>query len=93
MPKTQVGIVGGGPSGPPLSQRLYRAGEQYSESACARVWKATRFSWWFMTLTQRFSDDPLSHELQLAELDYLAESEAVSNAVAENYTEQTPKAP
>ena len=60
--------------------------EQYSDRALARVWKATRFSWWFTTLMHKFSDDPLAHRLQLAELEYIAESEAASKAVAENYT-------
>lgn len=59
--------------------------EEYSDRALARVWKATRFSWWFTMLMHRFSDDPLSQKLQLAELEYLAESEAASKAVAENY--------
>jgi p-hydroxybenzoate 3-monooxygenase len=68
----------------------YRAGGEtllgeYSARALARVWKATRFSWWFTTVMHKFSDDPFAHKLQLAELDYLSESRAASQAVAENY--------
>jgi p-hydroxybenzoate 3-monooxygenase len=59
--------------------------DEYSSRALARVWKATRFSWWFTTLMHRFSDDPFAHKLQLAELEYLATSEAASKVVAENY--------
>jgi len=68
----------------------YRSGtenllKQYSEVALARVWKATRFSWWFTTLMHKFSDESFAHKLQLAELDYLAGSDAASRAFAENY--------
>jgi p-hydroxybenzoate 3-monooxygenase len=59
--------------------------DQYSPRALDRVWKATRFSWWFTTLMHRFSDDPFARQLQLAELAYLAESRAASQVVAENY--------
>jgi p-hydroxybenzoate 3-monooxygenase len=76
-----------------LSEALaeyYRSGsetllEEYSPRALARVWKATRFSWWFSTLTHKFSDDPLARKLQLAEFMYLAESDAACRVVAENY--------
>ena len=69
---------------------FYRAGrstllDEYSPRALDRVWKATRFSWWFTTLTHRFSDDPCAHRLQVAELTYLSQSTAASQTVAENY--------
>ena len=68
----------------------YRSGrdtllEEYSSRALARIWKAERFSWSFTMLMHRFSDDAFDHKLQLAELDYLAESRAASQAFAENY--------
>ncbi len=68
----------------------YRAGssqllDEYSARALARVWRATRFSWAFTTLMHRLSDDPFAQRLQLAELEYLAESRAASTAMAENY--------
>ena len=76
-----------------LSEALvefYRSGseallDEYSSRALARVWKAIRFSWWFTTLMHKFSDDPLARKLQLAELEYLSQSDAASKAVAENY--------
>ncbi|TLY73487.1 MAG: 4-hydroxybenzoate 3-monooxygenase [Gammaproteobacteria bacterium] len=59
--------------------------DEYSARALGRVWKATRFSWWFTTLMHRFSEDPFAQRLQLAELEYLARSTAASQTVAENY--------
>jgi p-hydroxybenzoate 3-monooxygenase len=69
---------------------FYRAGsptllEEYSARALGRVWKATRFSWWFTTLLHRFSADPFAERLQLAELEYLARSAAAARLLAENY--------
>jgi p-hydroxybenzoate 3-monooxygenase len=69
---------------------FYRAGsptllEEYSARALRRVWKATRFSWWFTTLLHRFSADPFAQRLQLAELEYLAGSAAAARSLAENY--------
>jgi p-hydroxybenzoate 3-monooxygenase len=68
----------------------YRGGgetllEEYSARALGRVWKATRFSWWFTTLMHKFSEDSFAHRLQLAELEYLAASPAAAKAFAENY--------
>jgi len=68
----------------------YRTGstesiDRYSELCLRRVWKAVRFSWWFTTLTHKFSDDPFSHRLQLAELDYLTGSQVALTSLAENY--------
>ena len=59
--------------------------DEYSARALDRVWKATRFSWWFTMLMHRFPDDSFAHQLQIAELKYLAQSQAASRAVAENY--------
>ena len=68
----------------------YRTGsnelmDHYSEQCLRRIWKAVRFSWWFTSLTHRFSDDRFSHRLQLAELDYLTGSTAALTSAAENY--------
>jgi p-hydroxybenzoate 3-monooxygenase len=58
----------------------------YSQKALARVWKASRFSWWFTSITHRFPDrDPIERQLQRAEIDYLRNSEAAQAAFAENY--------
>ena len=59
--------------------------ERYSETCLRRVWKAVRFSWWFTSMTHRFSDDEFAHRLQLAELDYVTGSEAGRMTIAENY--------
>src|SRR5882672_927951 len=59
--------------------------DRYSAQCLRRIWKAVRFSWWFTSITHNFSDDPLSHRLQLAELDYLTGSSAALTSVAENY--------
>jgi len=59
--------------------------DEYSARALSRVWKATRFSWWFTTLMHRFSADPFAQRLQWAELEYLSRSTAASRTVAENY--------
>jgi p-hydroxybenzoate 3-monooxygenase len=69
---------------------FYRSGsttliDEYSNRALNRVWKATRFSWWFTTLMHKFSEDPFAYRLQLAELSYLAQSPAASRSLAENY--------
>jgi p-hydroxybenzoate 3-monooxygenase len=68
----------------------YRTGraesiDSYSERCLRRIWKAVRFSWWFTSLTHKFSDDPFSHRLQLAELEYLSESRSAMSSLAENY--------
>jgi p-hydroxybenzoate 3-monooxygenase len=68
----------------------YRGGsesllDEYSTRALGRVWKATRFSWWFTTLMHKFSDDSFAHQMQLAELEYIAASPAAATVFAENY--------
>ncbi|QQA41690.1 4-hydroxybenzoate 3-monooxygenase [Pelagovum pacificum] len=58
----------------------------YSARALSRVWKATRFSWWFTTLMHRFPDQhPFDQHLREAELDLLATSPRAQAAFAENY--------
>jgi p-hydroxybenzoate 3-monooxygenase len=58
----------------------------YSDSCLRRVWKASRFSWWFTSLMHQFPDTgAIGHQLQRAELDYLVNSRAASTAMAENY--------
>jgi len=58
---------------------------EYSGRALRRVWRATRFSWWFTNLMHRFSNETFAAKLQQAELDYLSQSEAASRSVAESY--------
>jgi p-hydroxybenzoate 3-monooxygenase len=51
-----------------------------------RVWRASRFSWWFTSLMHRFpGNGEIDQKLQEAELDYLIHSESGSRSVAENY--------
>jgi p-hydroxybenzoate 3-monooxygenase len=59
--------------------------DEFSARALSRVWKATRFSWWFTTLMHKFPGDSFDQKLQFAELKYLSESRAASQAMAENY--------
>lgn len=60
--------------------------EAYSDRCLKRVWKASRFSWWFTSLMHRFPDGgEIGHKLQQAELDYLAGSRAAQTVMAENY--------
>ncbi len=49
---------------------------RYSATALHWVWNAVRFSWWFTTRMHKLSADPLDHRLQVAELDYRANSAA-----------------
>jgi len=70
---------------------FYRDGDEaglagYSARALARVWKAERFSWYLTGLMHRFPDaGPFERAMQVAELDYIAGSEAMQTAIAENY--------
>jgi p-hydroxybenzoate 3-monooxygenase len=59
----------------------------YSAKALARVWKAERFSWWMTSVLHRFPDGgAFGERLQMAELDYLTQSDAAMSVLAENYT-------
>ena len=70
---------------------FYRRGNSgsldgYSARALARVWRAERFSWWFTGLTHRFPEaDAFARKIQIAELAYLRQSEALQAAFSENY--------
>ena len=58
----------------------------YSDKALARVWKSERFSWSLTKLLHRFPDDgPFERRMQVAELDYIANSTAAQASIAENY--------
>jgi p-hydroxybenzoate 3-monooxygenase len=60
--------------------------DRYSEICLARVWKAQRFSSWMTSMLHRLPGaDPFQLRLQLAELDYVARSEAARRTLAENY--------
>ena len=59
--------------------------EEYSSRALRRVWKATRFSWWFTSVMHKLSSEEFAAKLQHAELDYLSRSESASRSLAESY--------
>ncbi len=60
--------------------------DRYSERALARVWKATRFSWWFTTTMHRFPDQSaFDQHIQESELAYLEASTAAQTVLAEQY--------
>src|SRR5690606_21632303 len=71
--------------------RFFRRGDKggidgYSARALARVWKSERFSWQLTMLMHRFPEHgPFERRMQVAELDYIAESEAAQKSIAENY--------
>ena len=58
----------------------------YAERALDRVWKSSRFSWFLTTLMHRFPEDgAFGRRMQVAELDYIANSRAAQTTIAENY--------
>ncbi|MBO6790893.1 MAG: 4-hydroxybenzoate 3-monooxygenase [Dinoroseobacter sp.] len=70
-----------------LYDENYSAGiETYSANALARVWKASRFSWWMTSTLHRFpTQTAFDQNMQEAELSYLENSRAAQTALAENY--------
>jgi len=70
---------------------FYKAGkkeglESYSEKCSRRVWKVQRFSWWMTSMLHRFqNEDSFSHNIHIAELDYVTSSRAAATTLAENY--------
>jgi len=60
--------------------------KDYTKRALARVWKSERFSWSLTKLMHRFPEDgAFERAMQVAELDYIAHSEAAQTCIAENY--------
>jgi p-hydroxybenzoate 3-monooxygenase len=60
--------------------------DAYSATCLRRVWKAQRFSWWMTRLVHLFPEEtPFDRRRQVAELDYVANSEAAAKSLAENY--------
>jgi p-hydroxybenzoate 3-monooxygenase len=70
---------------------FYRSGrtdllDAYSATCLRRVWKAQRFSWWMTRLFHLFPEETaFDRKRQMAELDYLASSDAAMKSLAENY--------
>jgi p-hydroxybenzoate 3-monooxygenase len=60
--------------------------DAYSETCLRRVWRAEHFSWWMTSmLHQAPGADEFQRKLQLAQLRYVATSEAAATSLAENY--------
>jgi p-hydroxybenzoate 3-monooxygenase len=60
--------------------------EAYSATCLKRVWLAERFSWWMTSMLHRFhGETPFHHKVQLAELEYVVQSNAAATSLAENY--------
>ena len=60
--------------------------ESYETKALARVWKSSRFAWYLTSLMHHFPEDgEFSRKMQIAELDYIANSKAAQMSIAENY--------
>jgi p-hydroxybenzoate 3-monooxygenase len=59
----------------------------YTDTALARVWRATHFSWWMTTMLHVDpDDDAFGHQISRAQLDYVTTSRAMATSLAENYT-------
>jgi p-hydroxybenzoate 3-monooxygenase len=58
--------------------------DAYSDAALRRVWRCTHFSWWMTTMLHRHGDD-FDAQLQRAQLEWIARSDAAAAALAENY--------
>jgi len=71
--------------------RFFRDGnsggiDTYSQTALARIWKSERFSWSLTMLMHRFPEGgEFGRRMQIAELEYIANSRAARTAIAENY--------
>jgi p-hydroxybenzoate 3-monooxygenase len=69
----------------------YRSGDEsaldrYSDKCLRRVWRAEHFSWWMTSMLHLPPDeDPFGYRLRLAQLRYVATSEAAATSLAENY--------
>jgi p-hydroxybenzoate 3-monooxygenase len=60
--------------------------ERYSETCLRRVWRGEHFSWWMTSMLHRFpGDEPFQHQMQLSQLNYVANSRAAATTLAENY--------
>jgi p-hydroxybenzoate 3-monooxygenase len=60
--------------------------DAYSQTCLGRVWKVQRFSWWMTSLLHHFEGDtPFDYRRQLAELEYIVDSRAAAQTLAENY--------
>jgi len=61
--------------------------DAYTARCLRRVWRAQHFSQWMTSMLHKPEHDPggYEHRLQLAQLEYVASSEAAATSLAENY--------
>jgi p-hydroxybenzoate 3-monooxygenase len=64
--------------------------DAYSDTALARVWRTTHFSWWMTSMLHRFdgydaTSTPFDERVQLSQLRYTVSSRAAMTTLAENY--------
>lgn len=59
--------------------------DRYSQLCLRRVWRVQRFSWWMTSMLHKHEGNPFDEKRQLAELDYVTNSRAASQSLAENY--------
>lgn len=58
----------------------------YQDKALTRVWKSSRFSWFLTSLMHNFPENgEFGRKMQVAELNYIANSKAAQTSIAENY--------
>ena len=57
----------------------------YTTAALRRVWRAQDFSNYMTQMLHDLGGDPFQQRLQLARLDYVAQSQAAAHSLAENY--------
>jgi len=66
-------------------EKSERGLDEYSPRCLKRIWRAERFSWWMTSQLHRFPDDVFGRRMQETELEYLFESRAAQQSMAENY--------
>jgi p-hydroxybenzoate 3-monooxygenase len=60
--------------------------DRYSDDCLQRVWRAQRFSWWMTSmLHKQDTGNQFDFRRQLAELEYVTNSQAAMTSLAENY--------
>jgi len=72
-------------------ESYYRTGgtgllDSYADTCLKRIWRGERFSWYMTTLLHKNdAEEDFVQRIHMADLDYVASSEAAQRALAENY--------
>ncbi len=70
-----------------LKYNAWELADAYSDTALARVWRSTHFSWWMTSMLHVTPHgDPFDERLMLSQLRYVTSSTAAAQSLAENYT-------